>query len=658
MGLCQENGIAQAPIVAFGKPTDRADRLIAIKGVRPEEWVAEISSDGGHEWHPATIYLGATPDDCRTCDKEIWNRGVLEGMLPAGNQPCVWNCFFDVAMPMNRIGIQTDGAGARCIGAGDQGAYVGAQCIVPLHMRLMTTGTGEVVFDQSFDRSTLCNGFVVDHRNVAGLAGGRLPEPWSLKLSSLKKRGSVSLVGQVESEPYDSEYPTCHVKNADLPPLVIWTDLEGWHRVYVGMEPITSVRFSLSEEQVSVPIPGEHEQRLFREYCVAEADLTGQDIHLELGGIRVWPDAWVHHIRFVHMTDRESAEVLKTRQLAQEKGRPFAGYLEPMTDGYYIGETIKLRDYIRNEMRLHQLRGCTEVYFHAIRIGFSAWYHSDVIERYQPEGEAFQEQDSAQLKWTEWMRQGDPMALAVEEARKAGLGIFADVGMNITYLGTKRFHYRSMTARFAKEHPEYMCPDHPDFFDFRHAPVRDYAVAIAGELVTKYDVVGIHLDFARFACNQSFDEDSLVNVVERIHAHRLAAQKKWGHPLPIAIRIPSYLYHHWKQYAGDFAEFVAALKVWTQNGWFERLMVCCMLPDQFPELSIRRYLDAISGTSVAMWGDLHAGFSGKSSGYFRNLARTWSQEGLGGGFFFYDAGQPIELRQLNRQLRLVDLVDK
>ncbi|MCK5525869.1 MAG: hypothetical protein KAJ05_01890, partial [Candidatus Latescibacteria bacterium] len=333
-------------------------------------------------------------------------------------------------------------------------------------------------------------------------------------------------------------------------------------------------------------------------------------------------------------------------------GRPFAGYVEPCTDGYYIGETIPLRDYIRNEMRLHQLRGCTEAYVHAIRVGFGAWYHSDVLERYLPHGEEVKEKDPAQLKWTEWMRQGDPMQVAVEEARRLGLNVFADMGMNITYLGTNRFHYRSMTARFAKEHPEFMCPDHPDFFDFRHAPVQDYAVAIAEELMSKYDVDGIHLDFARFACNKAFDEASLVNVVRRIHTHRLAAQEKWGHPITIAIRIPSYLYHHWEQYAGDFPEFMAALKDWAQNGWFERLMVCCMLPDKMAELSIRRYKEAIAETKVELWGDLYTGVEGKSSSHFLDVARKWGQEGLDGGFFFYDAVQPIEFRQINRELRL------
>ncbi|MCK5732743.1 MAG: hypothetical protein KAI38_01045, partial [Candidatus Latescibacteria bacterium] len=216
---------------------------------------------------PATIYIGATVDEWRTCDTNLWNRGVLEGVLPSGDQDCLWNTFFDVEVPK-----------------------AGVHSIEPL-LRFKAAGSSEVTLEQAFELSDVRDGFVVDHRNVAGLAGGRLPEPWSLKQSQLKKRGTLSVFGKVESEQYDSEYPTSCVKNADLPPLTIRPDLEGWHRIYIGMEPITSVRFSLSEAQAQIPVPGENEERLFREYCVAEADLTGRDIRLALGGTRVWPDA-------------------------------------------------------------------------------------------------------------------------------------------------------------------------------------------------------------------------------------------------------------------------------------------------------------------------------------------------------------------------------
>ncbi len=235
MATSNKSETMQPTTLTFGKPTDRADRLIAITGVRAEEWVAECSSDGGRQWSPATIYIGATVDEWRTCDTEVWNRGVLEGILPSGDQDCLWNTFFDVEAPIDKA-----------------------------LLRFKAAGSSEVTLEHTFDLSDVRDVFVVDHRNVAGLAGGRLTEPWSLKQSQLKKRGTLSLFGKVESEKYDSEHPTSCVKNADLPPLTIRPGLKGWHRIYIGMEPITSVRFSLSEEQAWIQVPCENDERLFR----------------------------------------------------------------------------------------------------------------------------------------------------------------------------------------------------------------------------------------------------------------------------------------------------------------------------------------------------------------------------------------------------------
>ncbi|MDP6945979.1 MAG: hypothetical protein QF464_17645, partial [Myxococcota bacterium] len=368
----------------------------------------------------------------------------------------------------------------------------------------------------------------------------------------------------------------------------------------------------------------------------------------------VWSHTWIHHIRLVPMSGDEVERLGSARQLAEMSGRPFIGYVEHITDGYRKGETISLQDHTRNEMELHKGRGCSEVYVHVIRIGFSAWYHSDAVDRYVPEGKAFEEKDPAQLKWAGWMAQGDPMAVAVDEARRVGLGVFADIGMNITYLATDRFHYRAMTGQFAEDHPEYMCPESASFFDYRHRAVQDYAVGIVRELMTDYDIDGVHLDFARFAHNRAFDESSLVDVMDRIHSDRLEAEGKWGHPLTIAVRIPSYMFHTWDQYTGDYPEFLSALRIWARSGWIDRVMACSMLVPRLHELSLARYKEAISGTDVQLWGDLYGFTADMPRTRGLDIARRWCDEGLDGGFFYYHAARPIEFDTINWELRLID----
>ena len=570
------------------------------------------------------MYPGASVDEWRSSDVDAWNHATLEGRIPPGGQPCLWNYFFDCERLFGEI---------------------------LFHLR--SVQRGEIVLERALELAG--DSTVVDHGKVVELAGGHLPEPWSLEQGKSDGQAATTLVGRVESTAYASEYPTSHVENAHLPPLTLDPGLAGWHRVFIGMEPGTAVQFSLSGDRVVVPVPREQDERPWREYCVGSADLTGQAVCLSPGGSRVWDDARVRYVRFVPMRDDEVSSLCAAQEKAEAHGRPFAGYVEQITAGYRLGETIGLREYTRNEMRLHKQRGCTEVYVHVIRIGFSAWYHSNVVERYLPQGREVEENDPAQLKWHGWMEQGDPMAVAVEEAQRAGLEVFADVGMNITYLGTDRFHYGAFTGRFAREHPEYACPERKVFLDYRHPEVQDYAVSIVQELMAGYDLDGIHLDYGRFAYNRAFDEASLVSVMERVHRGRKEIEEKRGRPLRIGVRIPSHLYHTWEQYAGDFPEFVSALGIWARSGWIDHAMVCSMLVPRLRELSLERYKEAIEGTGVKLWGDLYGMPGDLPCSYLLDVARKWCKEGVDGGFFLYDSGRPVDFGQINWKLRLVDM---
>jgi len=601
---------------------DRPDRLITISGERPQELVAEYSTDGGKTWHAATIYCGVTIDEWRTCDYAVWNRGAVEGKMPPGSQKCLWNYFFDVAVPTEDV-----------------------------RLRLRYAGDGEVAAEKTVDLPDAADVFIVDHRNAAQLAGGALSSPWRLKPEGKKKPVVPSLV--------------CPVDDPSAPPLALDLDLKGWFRIYVGIEPFAPCQVSLSQENVRYPVPDYQQapdkqgrNRLCREYYLKSADHTGQDLRLAIGGtVPTWHDASVRYIRFVPMTSDEVTQFHDVRELAEAKGRPFAGYVEQCTAAAYERGALTLRDHTRNEMRLNKVRGATDVFVHVIRVGSKAWYHSDVVERCIPEpGQA----EEGWVKVGNWMKQGDPLAIAVEEARAVGLRVFADMGMNVTYL-TSDPHYNGLAERFSREHPEHLVEGHRMFLDYRHEKVREYAAAIAGELMTKYDVDGVHLDFARFACNKAFDEPSLVDVLRRIHDVRRDVERDKHRQILIAARIPSYQYAtdaEWAQkiYGGDHPWFTAALKTWARNGWIDRVMVCCPIPERFHKLSLERYTTAISGSDVELWGDLYGG-PGRPRSLFLDAARGWTQDGVEGGFFFYTVCRPTEFERINWMLRLIDYPD-
>jgi hypothetical protein len=613
--------------LTVGRPRDRSDRLITIAGQRQESMLAEWSTDAGKTWHPATIYVGTNIDVWRPCDAGAWNRAAVEGRLPAGEQSCLWNYAFDLAMPVKRAALR------------------------------FKSLSGKVVLQKRIDLHGAVDVFVVDHRNVSELAGGTLPGPWALYPGTNKKPPVMSLGIKLTKRPVVSgRYPVYEIEEAAAPPLVLRPPLKGWYRIYLGMESYGSVQFYLAREQILYPVPEYHtgpnpsNTRLMQEFYIKSADMTGQAVCLACGGARYWRDVAVRYLRFVPMTADEVAHVREVRELARTKGRPFAGYVEQCTPCNYEPASLTLLTHTRNEMRLNKVRGCTDVYVHVIRAGSKAWYHSDVVERYLPSDDLGPHGPAA--KWTAWMTQGDPLAVAIAEARAVGLNVWPDMGMNISYKGALR-------ERTIAEHPEYLCGPSGQFLDYRKPPVRDYVVSIATELLTKYDVDGVHLDFARFASNQAFDEASLVAVVRRIHEARRAAEKTWGHPVLIATRIPSYRYHERNAviYRGDYPAFVAALRTWARSGWIDRIMACSMGRVPYVGgLSLDRYKAAVAGTKTKLWGDLYGGgaFAGTPRSAWVDVARTWVSQGLDGGFFFYTIDRPTEFEQLNWQLRLID----
>jgi uncharacterized lipoprotein YddW (UPF0748 family) len=327
--------------------------------------------------------------------------------------------------------------------------------------------------------------------------------------------------------------------------------------------------------------------------------------------------------------------------VAQTKGRPFIGYLEPCTPGSHAPEWLTLQEHLRNEMKLNQVRGSTDVYVHAIRIGSKAWYHSDVVERFMGWGPT----------WPLWMKQGDPMALAVKEARKTGLKIFADAGMNSTYYNSDK-EYNVLTEQFVIDHPKYLCPNYQLCFDYRNPQVQKYVTSIIRELLMKYDLDGINLDFGRWGYRKAYDVASLVAVLEQIDHDRKAAAEKWGHQVLISARID---YDAPNEKGEPEPVSLVALRHWAKAGLVDRIMIN-VYDKLSPSIDLSRYVKAIEGTNTQFFGDLYQGTwfeKGSPAKDFR-IARSWIKQGVNGGFFYYQRCRLIEWEQINWRLRLVD----
>ncbi len=623
--------VGKSQELTVGKPENRPDRLVTISGERPGELLAEYSADEGATWHPATIYLGASPDQRRASKVDDWNRSVKTGLIPVGSTPCVWNYFFDLASPRDNVLFRLRAA----------------------------KDSAKTLLQENVDLSAAKDVVVIDATNAAHKCGGKLPEPWNLAPAGVKGTDVNSIHCQIDDE----------VKKQP-PTLVLKPCLKGWYRIYLGMEPYSTCRIWLSGVNARYEVPNYYnptrkslqkiENRLLRESKICEADMTGQDICISPGGALAWHDVSIRYVRLAPMSEKEIAAHLELRRVAREKGRPFAGYLEPPGN---CGKPLTLVGHIRDEMKLNQVRGSTDVYVHVVRIGSKAWYHSDLIEHFgMPDSPLHQP----------WMSEDDPLAIAVEQARRHGLRIFADAGMNACYFST-RGSYKGYHDRFVEQHPEVVCPSFDRHCMYYQNPiVRDYVVSIIAELLTKYDLDGVHLDFCRWGHRPAYDVESLIDVLRRIDKHRKEAEKKRGRPLLISARV---------EYDQPPAEgkpepiFLAAVRAWAKAGLVDRIMVCNNT-DTFDtatqtwrwpsagELSgtssrgesLGHYLDAIKGAKTKLWGDLYNGTWRIGGGPDKDvsIARGWVEQGLDGGFFYYMRARPSDFEDVNWRLRTID----
>jgi len=593
--------------IIIHSPMDRPDRMVIITGQHSDELIAEYSLDSGITWQPATIYPGTTIEQWRSTNDNIWNKATLKGFIPAENKACLWNYFFDISLPINSAVL-----------------------------RLRNPSSNKILSQKTVDFKQIGNMKIIDHRNIAAITtSGELQSSWDIDSTGDKPTIHCSLTDEIRQNPEH---------------LILKPKLKGWYRIFIGMGTYSTCSFWLSGINARYEVPNyintskigqEYQLLQKKDYFICSADMTNQDICISPGGARKWYDVWMQYIRLVPMTPQEVAHFKQSRHIADTKGRPFAGYLEPCTPGSHASESLTLQEHLRNEMKLNQVRGSTDVYVHAIRIGSKAWYHSDVVERFMEWGPT----------WPQWMRQGDPMAVAVKEARKAGMKIFADAGMNSTYYKSGG-EYNALTERFVNEHTDYLCPQYPLCFDYRKPQVQEYVTSIIRELLMKYDVDGVNLDFGRWGYRKAYDVASLVTVLEQIDRDRKAAANKWGHPVLISARID---YDSLSEQGMSKPVFLTALRTWAKAGLVDRIMIN-VYDKLSPSLDLSHYVKAIEGTNTQLWGDLYQGtwFEDGSPAKDFRIAQAWIEQGVSGGFFYYQRCRLIEWEQINWRLRLID----
>jgi hypothetical protein len=150
-----------------------------------------------------------------------------------------------------------------------------------------------------------------------------------------------------------------------------------------------------------------------------------------------------------------------------------------------------------------------------------------------------------------WRKRGiDWVGRLVEETRKRGLEVFwshrvSEVDINPSGQGAA---WKSLSHPFKREHPDWLLKTWwpHGLWDYSVAEVRRFKVGLLRQLVERYDLDGIQLDFARHVpClpppRQWELRHHVTEFVRVVRTMLLEVAQERGHPILLAARVPRNL---------------------------------------------------------------------------------------------------------------------
>ena len=179
----------------------------------------------------------------------------------------------------------------------------------------------------------------------------------------------------------------------------------------------------------------------------------------------------------------------------------------------------------------------------------------------------------------------DPFAVSIRRCREKGISPWASLRMNDT-------HYLDQPSRISRlwlDHPEFRSQERRGY-DFSHSEVRQHYLAIIEEVLQRYDVDGVELDWMRFAYHFKPDEARqkcpiLTEFMRKARELTRQASKRLGHPVQISVRVPA---------TPDFAQGLGMDAVtWTQQGLIDILVPCSTWNPSYAVVPVEAWRKAI-----------------------------------------------------------------
>ena len=142
----------------------------------------------------------------------------------------------------------------------------------------------------------------------------------------------------------------------------------------------------------------------------------------------------------------------------------------------------------------------------------------------------------------------DPYRVWIARVRERGVSPWMTMRMNDVHFCAISNYFRNTT--FHKSHPEWRCVPNATngweelSLDYSRREVYDYHLAMAKELLDRYDIDGLELDWMRFTRHLTPGRERelsgvLTSFMRRCRAHVDEAARRRGHPILVSARVPT-----------------------------------------------------------------------------------------------------------------------
>jgi hypothetical protein len=199
----------------------------------------------------------------------------------------------------------------------------------------------------------------------------------------------------------------------------------------------------------------------------------------------------------------------------------------------------------------------------------------------------------------------DPMQRMIDRCRKRRISPWVTIRMNDVHEAD--LMKSCLHSRFWTEHHDYWRYSdrytgwNDRAFNYALKPVRDYFMALIEEVCNRFDVDGLELDWNRWPLQfregeEGKQADMLTAWLADVRQTVRKAEKKWGHPICLAARVPA---------RPEVAKGVGLDAVaWARHNLIDHLIVSPFFSTTDFDIPVDRWNELLQGTGVGVTAGL------------------------------------------------------